>query len=403
MPTTRRTFCSLAATLLLSRQLPAQSAPSSSQSTTRPNVAAIDHDRIIAAATGYLTQPAIPLTTLPAKHSPGTPHDFYSEAEDYWSDPASPTNPYLQRSGPPNPEAFVAHRDALLNLSLYVPALTAAFVLTKDDKYAKQAIIHLHAWFVDPATSITPSLQFAQVIPPANTGRPEGLVEAVHLAEVAQSIPFLANSEALSPTDLAALQKWFTDYHEWLTTSRLAGLARDQKNHHGSSWLLQATACANLNTKDDRPLTELRHQFRSTTIRAQIQADGGFLHELTLPNPYRMSLFNLDMLAACCVLLSTRFESVWDYELQDGPGMRIVLARHYPFILNRGTWPYRADATHFNDLPIRPPSLLFGARAYSRPEYADLWKTLPPDTTIPELQRTFPIRQPLLWVTRSHA
>jgi hypothetical protein len=51
-------------------------------------------------------------------------------------------------------------------------------------------------------------------------------------------------------------------------------------------------------------------------------------------------------------------------------------------------------------LPIRPPSLLFAARAYGRPEYADLWKKLPPDTTIPELQRTFPIRQPLLWVTR---
>jgi Alginate lyase len=403
LTSTRRAFCSLAATLLLSRQLPAQSAPSSSQSTTRPNVAAIDHDRIIAAATRYLTQPVIPLTTLPAKHSPGTSHDFYSEAEDYWPDPTSPTNPYLQRSGPPNPEAFVAHRDALLNLSLYVPALTAAFVLTHDEQYAKQAITHLHAWFIDPATSMTPSLQFAQVIPPANTGRPEGLVEAVHLAEVAQSIPFLANSEALSATDLAALQKWFTDYLDWLNTSRLAGLARDQKNHHGSSWLLQAAACANLNTKDDRPLTELRHQFRTTTIRAQIQADGGFLHELTLTNPYRYSLFNLDMLAACCVLLSTRFESVWDYELQDGPGMRVALARHYPFILNRGTWPYRADATHFNDLPIRPPSLLFAARAYSRPEYADLWKTLPPDTPIPELQRTFPIGQPLLWVTRSHA
>ncbi|HEY6413701.1 MAG TPA: alginate lyase family protein [Edaphobacter sp.] len=402
MPTTRRAFCSLAATLLLSRQLPAQSAPSTSASTTRPNVAAIDHDRIMAAAKLYLTQPITPLTTLSAKRSPGTPHDFYSEAEDYWPDPTSTTSPYNQRSGPPNPEAFVAHRDALLNLSLYVPALAAAFILTHDEQYAKQALAHLHAWFIDPATSMTPSLQFAQVIPPANTGRLEGLVEAVHLAEVAQSIPFLTNVEALSATDLAAIQKWFADYLEWLTNSRLAGLARDQKNHHGSSWLLQAAACANLNTKDDRPLTTLRHQFKTTTIRAQIQADGGFLHELTLPNPYRMSLFNLDMLAATCVLLSTRFESVWDYELQDGPGMRVALAHHFPFILNRGTWPYRADATHFNALPIRRPSLLFAARAYSRPEYADLWKTLPPDTTIPELQRTFPIRQPLLWVTRSH-
>ncbi len=50
--------------------------------------------------------------------------------------------------------------------------------------------------------------------------------------------------------------------------------------------------------------------------------------------------------------------------------MRTVIARLYPYILNRGTWPYRADAKYFNDLPIRPPSLLFAARAYSRPEYA---------------------------------
>jgi hypothetical protein len=106
------------------------------------------------------------------------------------------------------------------------------------------------------------------------------------------------------------------------------------------------------------------------------------------------------MFAGICLLLSTRFESVWDYELQDGPGMRTVIARLYPFILDRGTWPYVADVQYFNDLPIRPPSLLFAARAYDRPEYADLWKRLRPDPTIPELQRTFPIRQPLLWVAR---
>jgi hypothetical protein len=80
--------------------------------------------------------------------------------------------------------------------------------------------------------------------------------------------------------------------------------------------------------------------------------------------------------------------------------MRTVIARLFPYIIDRGKWPYRADASHFNDLPIRPPSLLFAARAYDRPDYAELWKTLKPDTSIPELQRTFPIRQPILWVTR---
>ncbi len=193
MHTTRRAFCSLATTLLLSSRLPAQS-----KSSARPDVAAIDRDRILAAADRYLTQPIAPLTAHPSTRSLGTTHDYYSEAEGYWPDPGAPDAPYIQRPGAPNPAAFTAHRDALLNLSLYVPALTAAFVLTHEERYAKQAVAHLHAWFIDPATSMTSSLLYAQVIPPAKTGRPEGLVEAVHLAEVAQSIPFLANSEALS-------------------------------------------------------------------------------------------------------------------------------------------------------------------------------------------------------------
>jgi Alginate lyase len=396
MTTTRRIFCAQAAALLMNPRL----SLAQSKSTVHPDVAVIDHDRILEAANRALTQSPSPLASIPAPHSPGTQHDYYSEANDYWPDSAAPTGPYLVRAGALNPAAFTGHRDALLNLSIAVSALTAALVLTKDARYATQAMTHLKAWFVDPATSMTPSLLYAGVILPSKTGRFEGVVEAVHLAEIAQSLPFLATSEAVNPADITALQKWFFDYLDWLNTSRLAGLARDHKSHHGTSWLLQAAAIAHLNQNDDRPLTLLRHQFKATTIRAQILADGTFPHELTTADPYRNSLFNLDMLAAICVLLSTRFESVWDYDLQDGPGMRTAIARHYPSIVDRGVWPYRADATHFTDLPIRPPSLLFAARAYLRPEYADLWRTLPPGTTIPELQRTFPIRQPLLWVTR---
>jgi Alginate lyase len=397
MATTRRIFCSQAATVLLTpRLLLSQVKP-----TSRPDVAAIDHDRILESAAHFLTQPPTPLTTLACPRSPGTPHDFYSEVEDYWADPSNPTGPFVEHPGTPNPEAFIAHRDALLNFSICVSALTAAFVLTSEPRYAQQAVVHLRAWLVDSKTRMTPSVMYGQTILPAKSGRPEGVVEAVHLAEVVQCIPFLTNSEALTEQDLAALKKWLAEYFDWLNTSRLAGLARDNKSHHGSSWLLQAAAIAHLTEiADDAPLTSLRHQFKSSTIRAQIFADGTFPHELTTPNPYRNTLFNLDMLAGVCVLLSSRFESVWEYELQDGPGMRTVIARLFPYIHDRGTWPFRADATHFNDLPIRPPSLLFAARAYNRPEYAELWKTLKPDPPIQELQHTFPIRQPLLWVTR---
>jgi hypothetical protein len=373
MLTTRRLFCSNAAALLVTTRLPSQTP--SAGSSIRPNVAAIDHDRILTAADRYLTQAPAPLTTLPAPGSPGTPHDYFSS------------------------ETFTSHRDAVLSLAHIVPAVASAWVITKDERYAKHAVLHLQAWFVAPETSMTPSLEYGQVTS-AGKGRPEGVIEAVHLAEVAQSVPFLSTSEALTESISDAILKWFTAYLDWLNTSRTAGLARDMKDHNGASWLLQAAACARLNLKDDRALTTLRHQFRSSTVRAQINYDGTFTRELTTPNPYRNTLFNLDLLAGACELLTTRFETVWDYELQDGPGMRIVLAKLFPYISHRGTWPYKADAAFFNELPLRRPALLFAARAYSRPEYADLWKTLPPDTTTPELDRTFPIRQPLLWVTR---
>jgi hypothetical protein len=397
MATTRRTFLSQAATVLFTpRLLLAQTKTSS-----HPDVAAIDHDRILAQANAYLSEKPSTLSTLLCPRSPGSPQDFYSEAEDYWPDPANTTGPFIAHTGSPNPDAFVAHRDALLNLCICVPALTAAFVLTNEARYVQRAVLHLRAWFVDPATRMTPSLMYGQTIRPAKNGRPDGVVEAVHLAEVVLCIPFLSSSEDFADADRAAIQKWFADYFEWLNSSRLAGLARDAKSHLGTSWLLQAAAIAHLNEiKDDAPLTTLRHQYKSSTIRAQIVANGTFPRELSTSNPYRNTLFNLDMFAGVCLLLSTRFESVWDYELQDGPGMRTVIARLYPCILDRGTWPYLADAEHFKDLPIRPPSLLFAARAYNRPEYAELWKILKPDPPVPELQRTFPIRQPLLWVTR---
>ena len=434
-PPTRRTFCAGAATLLLAPRLSrsqwlwAQVVPANP---LRPDVAAIDHDRILAAAQKYLSVAPTPLTALPCPRSPGTPHDYYSEALDETSEPtAHDTAPST------SPAPFTAHRDALFTLGQIVPALAAAHLLTGDARFAEHAVLHLRAWFADAATSMSPSLDYGAVLikttpapaatvtdsgagaaafgtaaanaPAPTIGRPEGIVETLPLAEVAQAIPFLANSPALSAADTHAIHVWFAVYLHWLTDPqdsgpRLAAQARDRKDHHASSWLLQAAAYSRLTAAPGAPssensmATELRHRFRTVTLRAQILANGSFPHELTTPNPYRNSLFNLDMLAAVCELLTTRFDSVWDYELQDGPGMRSVIAFHFPFIESRNKWPYLADLVHFKELPCRRPSLLFAARAYSRPEYAALWKALPPDPADLDVLRTIPIHQPLLWV-----
>lgn len=435
----RRKFCAItasvcgAATLFLAKAeligghtLEAQVKAGPAGTATRPDVAAIDHDRILTAAERYLTESPTPLTLLRSERSPGTAQDYYSEAE-----PVANTEVTLPPKTKVAPSApFFAHRDALFALGLAVPALAAAYLLTGDKRYADHAAAHLRAWFIDAETRMTPRLDYGQVLADSVDrnfaaqpkldmqperiahvgGRPEGILETLPLVEVAQAIPFLASSTALSESDLNALHDWFAAYLRWLTEAqdsgpRLAALARDRKDHHGSSWLLQAAAYAIFTApqgtapkSEGNALELLRHRFRTVTLRAQIAADGSFPHELPSATPYRDSLFNLDMLAAVCLLLSTRFESVWDYELGDGPSMRSVIAYHFPFIADRSRWPFRADVAHFDQLPGRRVSLLFSARAYQRPEYATLWKTLPADPASNEILRTMPIHQPLLWV-----
>ncbi len=375
------------AALLAPARLMLAQADLAAQGSSRANVAAIDHDRILAAAEKALGHAPRPLTSLPVPPAPATPHDFYTAVE------------------PEGEELASARRDALLALTLDVPALAAAVQLLRvsdaklAQRYADHAAKHLEAWFVTPGTRMTPALIFGQVLPPEKVGgqggNPEGLIEAVGLAELAVAIPFLG----LDADRVEAIAGWFGEYLEWLTTSRLAALTRDRKDRHASSWLLQAAACAKM-TRNDHMLAELSHRFKTVTIRAQIDAGGIFEHELTTLNPFRNSLMNLDLLAGCCVLLTTRFDSVWEHELQDGPGMRAAVARFYAFMMDRGTWPYRADAAYFRMLPGRRPALLFAAKVYSRPEYVALWKTLDADPAVPVLLRSFPIRQPLIWVSQ---
>ncbi len=62
--------------------------------------------------------------------------------------PKNPDGPYINRDGQSNPENFNEHRKVMVDLPLRMPALTAAWLLTRERRYAKRAGDHLRAWFV---------------------------------------------------------------------------------------------------------------------------------------------------------------------------------------------------------------------------------------------------------------
>jgi len=178
-------------------------------------VARTDRERILKAASAYLTSPPVTITSFPTDRSPGGLHDFFSQADYFWPDPKNPNGPYINRDGQSNPNNFNEHRKAMIALSIRMPALTAAWLLTGDARYGQQACAHLRAWFITPATRMNPNLEYAQGVHGVSTGRSYGIIDTLHLVEVARAAS-LVGPKMLSAADDTAVKAWFREYLVWL-------------------------------------------------------------------------------------------------------------------------------------------------------------------------------------------
>lgn len=355
-----------------------------------------DRARILSAANRYLSEQPVTVTSSQSDRSPGGLHDFFSEGDYWWPDPKNPGGPYIRRDGFSNPANFNAHREAMIRLSLIVPALTAAWLLTRQKKYADHAGRHLRAWFVDPATRMNPNLQYAQAIFGVSKGRGIGIIDTLHLVEVARAATLLNNSSQLRSG--AEIQRWFADYLEWMRTSKNGQEERDAQNNHGTCWVLQAGEFARF-TGDESVMQWCRDRFKTTLVPHQIAPNGSLPLELARTKPYSYSLFDMDVLCGLAQSLSTRQDDLWAFSTPDGRGLEKLMEFMVPFIDDKSKWPFPHDVEHWDDLPVRNPALLFSGIAYDKPEYITVWKRLNPDPTVPEVIRNFPIRQPLLWIS----
>jgi len=375
----RRDFCTAALGLVAATALP------------RPepfNVAAFDRKRVLAAAGKYLREQPMTVTASSSDRSAGGKHDFFSEGDYWWPDPNNPGGPYIQRDGMSNPDNFVDHRRYLMRLSVQVPALAAAWTITKEQRFADHAARHLNAWFVNKDTRMNPNLQYSQAIHGRATGRGTGIIDTIHLIEVARAIELLPR--------MNDVRAWFADYLEWMTTNPYGIEERDTKNNHATCWVMQAASFARL-TSNAEVTQFVRDRFKNVLIPGQLAPDGSFPEELRRTKPYGYSLFNLDAMAAICQILSTPQDNLWKFELSDGRGMRKALEFMVPYIRNKSSWPHPTDVMYAKEWPMRQCALLFGGLAYDRPDVLGLWKTLPADSAVDEVIRNFFIRQPVLW------
>lgn len=361
------------------------------------DVEAIDRERIISAAERYLSEVPVTVTAFSCDRSFGGLHDFYSEGDYWWPDAENPEGPYIRRDGKTNPDNFTAHRKAMRNMSIWVPTLVAAYKITGDEKYADAAIRHLKAWFSDPETRMNPNLMYAQAIMGRVTGRGIGIIDTLHLSEVARAIQILEALGYFKGSDLVAVKEWFSRYLEWMTTHEYGIAERDNGNNHSTCWALQVAAFASL-VNEQELLTYCREMYKETLLPMQMAEDGGFPRELDRTKPYGYSLFNLEAMAMVVQILSTPEENLWEFTLEDGRNIEKGIDFMFPYMVDKSTWFKDPDVMYHDQWPVRHPFLLFGGLSLHRPEYIELWKTLDPDPQVEEVIRNFPIRQPVLWL-----
>lgn len=353
--------------------------------------------QVLEEANWALQQKPITVTAERSALSTGGKHDFFSQADYFWPNPQQPTGPYINRDGETNPNNFVAHRKAMIRFSQAIGALASAYKITGDEKYAKQALVHLKAWFVDPATLMNPNLSFAQAVIGSSTGRSWGIIDTIHLMEVAQGLTVMQDAKAIDKQSLAQIKAWFAAYTLWLNTSKNGIAEKRAKNNHSTCWAMQVAAFAKL-CNDQQMMDLLRTSYKTNLLPNQMATDGSFPLELERTKPYGYSIFNLDAMTMLCQILSTPKDNLWQFETADGKSIAKGVNFLYPFIADKNKWTLKPDVMFWDNWPVAQPFLLFAAVNFKQQPWYNTWKNLDLKPQNEEVIRNLPIRHPLIWL-----
>lgn len=357
-----------------------------SQSPLYESVSNLLRKDILLEAKKNLTEKPITVTSFQSDRSAGGKHDFFSEGDYWWPDSTNPNGPYLQKDGLTNPANFTAHRKAMIRFSKIVANQTSAYLLTGKSIYALHAIQHLKAWFVDTNTRMNPSLLFAQAIKGKVTGRGVGIIDMIQMIEVAKSVAILEKNHLIQSSDLRMIHQWFTNYLNWVTTHPYGIEERNAKNNHGTCWVLQVTAFADL-VKDTALLNYCKDRFANVIIPNQMDAQGAFPLELKRTKPYGYSIFNLDAVMTIAHIFKIK-----------EPYLKKGILFLYPYIQDKKYWPYPKDLMYWDEWPVAAPFLLFGYVSFNELEWFKTWEQLSHFPSNEEVIRNLPIRNPLIWL-----
>lgn len=272
----------------------------------------------------------------------GTRHDYMSQAPYFWPDPKSTNGlPYIRKDGERNPEINKLPDHASLNdLVEFVETLSLAYFFIGEERYAVKASQLLRAWFLAPATRMSPHLQFAQAIPGVNTGRGIGLIETRGLSRIVDSVGLLERSESWRKKDQEGLKEWFNQFLQWMLESKNGRDEAAAKNNHGTYYDLQTASFA-LFVGKDKLAKSILGGVMTRRIPEQIEPDGKQPLEIARTKAWTYSIGNLNGLMSLARLGENAGLDLWNFQTADGRGLRKAIDYLLPFGLGEKKFPHQ--------------------------------------------------------------
>lgn len=307
----------------------------------------------------------------------GDKHDYMSQAPYFWYDSTKPNGlPYMRKDGVRNPEInkITDHR-CLNELDNACRILALAWYCTSEKKYAAKATALLQYWFINDATKMNPNLNYAQAIPGINNGRGIGIIETIALTGIADAVVLLKGANTLTEKDYNLIQQWYTQYLNWMLTSKNGNEEHAAKNNHGTWFYVQAIDFA-LFTGNNVKAKELINEAKKR-MDSQINKDGKMQLELDRTNGLGYSTFNLQAWFRVATLAQLTGTNLWQYVNQQGAGIRTALDWLTPYALGQKTWTYQQISEYKKNNIYT--LLLQAAAAYNDPKYTALAKQLDSD------------------------
>ncbi len=330
--------------------------------------------RLVKDAEKLLNAPPVSVMEKTQLPPSGDMHDYMSLGRYYWPDPKKPDGlPYISRDGETNPEInTIPDHGNLGQMVSVVQTLAVAYYLTGTESYAQHAARFIRTWFLDTATRMNPNLNFAQGVKGLDVGRSWGLIDSRGLAQVVDGIGLLEGYKGWRAEDQKSMMQWFSQYLEWLLTSK-NGLGESRaENNHGVFYDVQAGTIAMFVGKTDvaRRIVE---EAKEKRIGRQIEPDGSQPRELARTTSQGYVRFNLEAFFLLANLSANIGVDLWNYRTEDGRSIRLALDWVLPFIRGEKEWAHKQIKKF--DTAEYYPLLLQTSVQFNDPSYAELaWK-----------------------------